>query len=89
MSESPSLVGRIGRASAMIMIWSMVDKVLAIGKEVLTAHLFGVSASLDVFNLAYSFPGTIILLFSATLAPAFVPLYLEWRNRSSHEADFH
>ncbi len=70
------------------MIWSMADKILAIGKEVLTAQRFGVSASLDVFNLAYSFPGTIILL-SGVLGAAFVPLYLEWRNRSSQEADSH
>jgi len=89
MRESPSLGSQIGRASAVIMVWTLVDKFLAIGKEMMTAHRFGVSASLDVFNLVYSFPGTIVLLFSATLAPAFVPLYLEWRNRSSREADSH
>lgn len=71
------------------MILSLVDKVLAIGKEMLTAHRFGVSASLDVFNLTYSFPGTIVLLFSGALMSAFVPLYLEWRNRSFLEADSH
>ena len=87
MSESPGLAGQIGRASAIIMIWVMVDKILAIGKEMMTAHRFGVSTSLDVFNLAYSFPGTIVLLFSGALVAAFVPLYLEWRNRSSLEAD--
>jgi putative peptidoglycan lipid II flippase len=85
----PSLAGQIGRASAIIMIWAMVDKILAVGKEMLTAHRFGVSGSLDVFNLAYSFPGIIVLLFSGALVSAFVPLYLEWRNRSSQEADSH
>jgi hypothetical protein len=89
MSESTSLASQIGRASAVIMIWSMMDKILAIGKEVLTAHRFGVSASLDVFNLAYSFPGTIVLLFSSALVSAVVPLYLEWRSLSSREADSH
>lgn len=88
MSESTGLAGQIGRAGAVIMIWSMVDKILAIGKEVLTAQRFGVSASLDVFNLAYSFPG-IIVLFSGVLGAALVPLYLEWRIRSSQEADSH
>jgi putative peptidoglycan lipid II flippase len=88
MSESTSLAGQIGKASFVIIIWAMVDKILAIGKEVLTAKRFGVSASLDVFNLAYSFPG-IIVLFSGVLAAALVPLYLEWRNRSSQEADSH
>lgn len=83
------MASQIGRASAIIMVWSLVDKALAIGKEMLTAHRFGVSTSLDVFNVAYSFPGTVVLLFSATLVSAFVPLYLEWRNRSSIEADSH
>jgi len=56
----------------------------------LTAHRFGVSTSLDVFNLAYSFPGTIVLLFSGAVVSAFVPLYLEWRNQLSHrKADSH
>jgi putative peptidoglycan lipid II flippase len=86
MSESASLAGQIGKASVVIIIWAMVDKILAIGKEVLTAQRFGVSAELDVFNLAYSFPG-IIVLFSSVLAAALVPLYLEWRTRSSREAD--
>lgn len=71
------------------MIWSIVDKILAIGKEVLTAHRFGVAAALDVFNVTYSFPGLLVLLFSAALVSAIVPLYLEWRNRSSLEADSH
>lgn len=90
MKNEPATMARqIGRASAIIMIWSLVDKTLAIGKEMLTAHRFGVSASLDVFNVAYSFPGTVVLLFSAAFVSAFVPLYLEWRNRSTHEADSH
>ena len=88
MSEAPSLAGQIGRASVIIMIWAMVDKILAIGKEMMTAHRFGVSAALDVFNVAYAFPG-IIVLFSGVLGAALVPLYLEWRTRSSQEADSH
>jgi putative peptidoglycan lipid II flippase len=87
MGESPSLASQIGRASAIIIIWSLIDKILAIGKEVLVAQRFGISASLDAFNLAFSFPGTIILILSGALASAFVPLYLEWRHRSSLEAD--
>ena len=89
MSESPSLASQIGRASVIIILWSVADKILAVGKEMLTAHRFGVSASLDVFNLAQSFPGITILLFTATLAPALVPLYLEWRTQSAGEADSH
>ncbi|MFH1156905.1 MAG: lipid II flippase MurJ, partial [Pseudomonadota bacterium] len=88
MIETTSLAGQIGRASLVVMIWSMVDKILAIGKEMLTAQRFGVSVALDVFNVAQAFPGFLVLFFSGVLLSAFVPLYLEWRNRcSSQEAD--
>ena len=83
------MASQIGRASAIIMVWSLLDKALAIGKEILTAHRFGVSVSLDVFNVAYSFPGIVVLLFSGALVSAIVPLYLEWRSRSAFEADSH
>ncbi|MFH0994400.1 MAG: murein biosynthesis integral membrane protein MurJ [Pseudomonadota bacterium] len=88
-NEPASMANQIGRASAIIMACSLVDKALAIGKEMLIAHRFGVSASLDVFNVASSFPGIIVLLFSGALVSAFVPLYMEWRNRSRLEADSH
>ena len=71
------------------MLWTMVDKVLALAKEMLTAERFGVSASLDVFNLAFSFQGTFVLIFSGATASALVPLYLQWCKRSSTEADSH
>ena len=90
MGESQSLASQIGRASAVIMIWSMVDKFLALGKEILTAQRFGVSADMDVFNVAQSFPGILILLFSGALVSAFVPLYLQWSSQSStQDADSH
>ena len=87
---SPSLASQIGRASAVIMIWAIIDKVLALGKEIVTAQRFGVSATLDVFNVTYAFPSMLVLFFSGVLVSAFVPLYLEWRNRCSpQEADSH
>lgn len=90
VSEPKSLASQIGKASAVIMIWSLLDKMLAIGKEMLTAHRFGISVDLDVFNVAYSFPGMLMLLFSGALVSALVPLYLEWISRSSAlEADTH
>jgi putative peptidoglycan lipid II flippase len=89
-NDSPSLASQIGKATAVIMILSMADKILAVGKEMLTAQRFGVSASLDVFNVTQAFPGILMLFFSGALVSAFIPLYLEWRNRCSpQEADSH
>jgi putative peptidoglycan lipid II flippase len=90
MGESRGLAGQIGKASAIIIIWSMIDKILAVGKEILTAQQFGVSADMDVFNITQAFPGTLVLLFSGALVSAFVPLYLEWSSQSSaQDADSH
>ena len=90
MSESNQLASQIGKASAVIMFCSMADKILAVGKEMVTAHRFGISSDLDVFNVTHSFPGILVLLFSGALVSAFVPLYLEWSRRSSfREADSH
>lgn len=90
MSETPSLAGQIGRASVLIILLSMADKILAIGKEMMIAHRFGISAELDVFNVAQAFPLMLVQFFSSALLSAFVPLYLEWRTRgSSREADSH
>ena len=90
MSEPSKLASQIGKASAIIIIWSILDKILAIGKEMLTAHRFGVSTSLDIFNVAQMFPGIVGLLFSGAIVTAFVPIYLEWTSQSSAcEADSH
>jgi putative peptidoglycan lipid II flippase len=51
----------------------------------LVAYRFGVSSALDVFNVAYALPSTIILFFSSAFLGAFVPVYLEWSHDSSTE----
>ncbi|MBA4395868.1 MAG: murein biosynthesis integral membrane protein MurJ [Syntrophus sp. (in: bacteria)] len=89
MSDSRSLANQIGRAAAVIMFLSVADKILAVVKEMLTAHRFGVSAALDVFNVTQAFPGILMLFISGVMVSAFVPLYLEWRNGSAAEADSH
>jgi putative peptidoglycan lipid II flippase len=88
-SNAPGLAGQIGRAGFVIIAWTIADKILALGKEILTAKRFGVSAPLDVFNLTYAFPGILVLVFSGALSAAFVPLYPEWRNLSPEKADSH
>jgi len=79
------LYGRVARATLVIMILSLIDKMLALAKEVSLAHQFGISAGLDVFNVAYALPGVTVLVFSGAFVSAFVPLYSDWQRRFSHE----
>ena len=76
--ESLSLA--IGRGTAVIVLLSLLDKLLAVGKEVLMASRFGVEASVDAFNIAYAFPGLANLIFNFACVSAFVPLYALWRE---------
>ncbi len=74
------LYNAINKAALVIFLWTLVDKILAVGKEMLLAREFGIDASLDVFNLAYTVPGIITLLLNNAFFSAFIPLYLEWRH---------
>lgn len=74
---------RINLATATIMVITVFDKSLALAKEMLVAHRCGISPELDVFNVAYAFPGTIMMFFTQALISAFVPLYIEWTNQHS------
>lgn len=74
----------IGRATVVIVAIGLLDKVLALVKEVLMAARFGVRPEVDAFNIAYAFPGIVNLLFNGACVAAFVPLYAIWRDRASH-----
>lgn len=78
--SASSTAGAIGRATAVIVVLGLLDKVLAVVKEVLMAARFGVDASVDAFNIAYAFPGIVNLLFNGACVAAFVPLYASWRS---------
>jgi len=78
----------IARASLIIVALTVVDKLLAILKEMVVAHRFGISSDLDVFNIAYAVPGILLLILTGALIQAFIPLYHEWRSRlPSEQAD--
>ncbi|MHC1742411.1 MAG: murein biosynthesis integral membrane protein MurJ [Syntrophobacteraceae bacterium] len=76
---------QISRATAIIVGLTLVDKVLAVGKEMLMAQRFGVSEELDAFNIALAFPGVVTLFLSGAIVSALVPLYLEWTTSHSPE----
>ncbi len=88
MGDAHDTYRQISRATGIIVGLTLVDKVLAVVKEMLTAHRFGVSQALDAFNIALAFPGVIILFLTTAFVSAIVPLYLEWGQQASvDEAD--
>ena len=75
----------IARASTIIIALTVADKLLAIAKEMVIAHRFGIAADLDVFNIAYAFPGILLLICAGALVQAFIPQYHEWQKTLSPE----
>jgi len=70
----------IGRATLIILGVTLIDKVLALLKEMLLAANFGIGPRLDAFNLAYAVPGLIGLLLDGAVISALIPLYADWRR---------
>jgi len=76
------LYSAINKATVVILAWTLLDKLLAVGKEMLLAREFGIDVGLDVFNLAFAVPGIVTLLVNSAFYSAFIPIYLEWRENT-------
>ena len=64
------------RAALLIAGLNFGGKVLAIGKTLIVASLFGTSSALDAFWVAYSLPLLLPSLLTNTLTVAFVPRFV-------------
>lgn len=74
------LYGAINQAALVILVLTLLDKLLALAKEMLLARSFGIAVELDIFNLAYAVPGIAVLLVNGAFVSAFIPLYLQWNQ---------
>jgi putative peptidoglycan lipid II flippase len=82
---SPEVMDGIRRSTLLIVGLTLLDKVLALAKEMLFAYRFGVDRDLDVFNVAYAFPAILAMLFGQAVVSALVPLYMSWREKGPQE----
>lgn len=80
-SLASGIFDKIGKATFLIIVLTSLDKILALAKEILLAYGFGISSDLDVFNIAFAFPGVITLLLNGAFVAAFVPLFLDWHAK--------
>ena len=78
----PSLLKSTGVVSAM----TLLSRVLGFAREVITAALFGVSASMDVFFVAFRIPNLFRRLFAeGAFSQAFVPVFTEAKTQRTPE----
>ncbi len=71
-------MSRLTRTSLMLAAFFAVDKVLAVIRQILIARQFGLSSTLDVFNVANNLPDLLFALISGgAIAVAFIPVLSE------------
>jgi len=69
---------RLTKISILLVVFFAVDKVVALLRQVIIARQFGLSAELDVFNVANNVPDLLFALISGgALAMAFIPVLTE------------
>ncbi len=73
----------IRHSTAIIIGLTLADKVLALAKEMFFAYRFGVNTDLDIFNIAYAFPGIVVMLLGQAVISTLVPLYISWSGSGS------
>jgi putative peptidoglycan lipid II flippase len=70
--------GRVARNTAIFSIGTAISRVAGLGREILTAGLFGTTGSASAFTLANQIPNLASNLFAnAALSAAFVPVFTE------------
>ena len=77
---------RILLATLVVASCTFVVKLAAAGKDLALAGVFGVSASLDTFLLAYLFPSVCVNILAGSLQAAFVPKYVVARSAQGEDA---
>jgi putative peptidoglycan lipid II flippase len=75
------LMSALFRASLLISIFFAVNKLIALLRQVIIARQFGLSESIDAFNVANNYPDLIVSLISAgALSFAFIPVLSEYKT---------
>src|SRR5579864_3896128 len=86
LSRGPDSTNRrIFRAAVAVGLSTLVVKAITAGKELLVARYFGRGDSLDAFLIAYLVPSSVIILVVGALGSAFVPVFVEVRERQGVE----
>src|SRR5260370_15179135 len=78
---------RLLNVSLLIAVFFGLDKLVGLGRQVLVARYFGLSASLDAYNAANKLPDLLFALISGgALAMAFIPILSETLSVEGREA---
>ncbi len=82
--------GRLARSTAFFSAATGLSRVLGLVREIVAARLFGVSAAMSAFTIAFQVPNLIRALFAdSALQGAFVPVFTELLEKGKRREAFH
>src|SRR5487761_2288264 len=74
------------KSLATISSLTLVSRILAFGRDMLIARLFGAGMANDAYVLATRLPNLLRRMFAeGAFSQAFVPIFGEYKNRRGHE----
>ncbi|MHC1739947.1 MAG: murein biosynthesis integral membrane protein MurJ [Anaerolineaceae bacterium] len=80
---------RLSKISLLLAVFFLLDKLLAILRQILIARQFGLSRELDAFNVANNVPDLLFALISGgALAMAFIPVLSEVLTKSGRDSSW-
>ena len=78
---------RLLKTSLLVAVFFGLDKLVGLGRQVLVARYFGLSAALDAYNTANKLPDLLFALISGgALAMAFIPILTETLSSEGRQA---
>jgi len=77
---------RVLSAAVIVGVFTFAARLAGAAKEILVAHHFGTSDEVDAFGLALTLPAFAISLVGGSLHLAFMPVYVDVRQREGHAA---
>jgi putative peptidoglycan lipid II flippase len=82
-------ITKLSRAAILVAVSFGINKLVAILRQLIIARQFGLSADLDVFNVANNIPDLLYSLISGgALAVAIIPVMTEVMNKKNREASW-
>lgn len=81
MGTVKNTAGTVARATAVIVIFTGLSKVLGFIREMVLAYAFGAGAATDAYLVALTIPGIIFAILGGALAAGAVPLFTSFRSR--------
>jgi putative peptidoglycan lipid II flippase len=79
---------QIGNAAMTIAVFSLLSKILGLGRDAIFSHQFGTSTLIDAYFAAFRIPDFVFnLLILGTFSVAFIPIFSEYLLKDQKQAN--